>query len=63
VREYYRRITQGSRSVTGQEWNAHIRTVPDTCRKKGRSARQLLQNGIYAYYVQARVCSLLPQAD
>jgi len=57
-----RRITQGSRSLMGREWNARIWTVLDTCRKQGRSAWEFLQNALSAYYFQTPTPSLLPQA-
>jgi transposase len=57
-----RRITQGSRSPMGRQWNARIWTVLDTCRKQGRSAWQFLQNALSAYYFQSSTPSLLPQA-
>ena len=57
-----RRITQGSRSLMGRQWNARIWTVLDTCRKQGRSAWQFLQNALSAYYFQSPIPSLLPQA-
>ena len=56
-----RRITQGSRSLMGRQWNARIWTVLDTCRKQGRSAWQFLQNALSAYYFQSPTPSLLPQ--
>jgi len=57
-----RRITQGSRSLIGRQWNARIWTVLDTCRKQSRSAWQFLQNALSAYYFQTPTPSLLPQA-
>lgn len=57
-----RRITQGSRSLMGRQWNGRIWTVLDTCRKQGRSAWQFLQNALSAYYFQTPTPSLLPQA-
>jgi len=56
-----RRITQGSRSLMGRQWNARIWTVLDTCRKQGRSAWQFLQNALSSYYFQTPTPSLLPQ--
>ena len=56
-----RRITQGSRSLMGRQWNARIWTVLDTCRKQGRSAWQFLQEALSAHYVQTPAPSLLPQ--
>ena len=57
-----RRITQGSRSLMGRQWNGRIWTVLDTCRKQGRSAWEFLQNALSAYYFQTPTPSLLPQA-
>jgi transposase len=57
-----RRITQGSRSPMGRQWNARIRTVLGTCRKQGRSAWQFLQNALSAHYFQTPTPSLLPLA-
>ena len=56
-----RRITQGSRSPMGRQWNARIWTVLGTCRKQGRSAWQFLQDALSAHYVQTPAPSLLPQ--
>ena len=56
-----RRITQGSRSLMGREWNARIWTVLGTCRKQGRSAWQFLENALSAHYFQTPTPSLLPQ--
>ena len=58
-----RRITQGSRSLMGRQWNARIWTVLATCRKQGRSSWQFLQNALSAYYFQTPTPSLLPQAN
>jgi len=55
-----RRITQGSRSEMGREWNARIWTVLDTCRKQSRSAWQFLQDALSAYHFQTQPPSLLP---
>ncbi len=55
-----RRITQGSRSLTGRQWNARIWTVLGTCRKQGRSAWQFLQDALSAHYFHAPAPSLLP---
>ena len=56
-----RRITQGSRSLMGRQWNARIWTVLGTCRKQGRSAWQFLQDALSAHYFQTSAPSLLPQ--
>jgi len=58
-----RKITQGSRSEMGRQWNSRIWTVLDTCRKQGRSSWQFLQNAICAHYFQTSTPSLLPQAN
>jgi len=58
-----RRITQGSRSLMGRQWNARIWTILATCRKQGRSSWQFLQNALSAYYFQSSTPSLLPQAS
>ena len=55
-----RRITQGSRSEMGRNWNARIWTVLSTCRKQGRSAWQFLQDALSAYHFQTQAPSLLP---
>ncbi len=56
-----RRITQGSRSQMGRQWNARIWTVLGTCRKQGRSAWQFLQNALSAHHFHTPAPSLLPQ--
>jgi len=56
-----RRITQGSRSLMGRQWNARIWTVLDTCRKQSRSPWRFLQNALSAHYFQTPTPSLLPQ--
>ena len=58
-----RRITQGSRSLMGRQWNARIWTVLATCKKQGRSSWQFLQNALSAHYFQTSTPSLLPQAN
>ncbi len=55
-----RRITQGSRSEMGRQWNARIWTVLSTCRKQGRSAWRFLQNALSADHFQTQAPSLLP---
>lgn len=57
-----RRITQGSRSAMGRQWNARIWTVLDTCRKQSRSAWNFLQTALSAHYFHTPAPSLLPQA-
>lgn len=55
-----RKITQGSRSQKGREWNERIWTVLDTCRKQHRSAWQFLQDALSAYHFHTPYPSLLP---
>jgi transposase len=55
-----RRITQGSRSLLGRQWNARIWTVLATCRKQGRSAWRFLQEAVSAHYFQTPTPSLIP---
>jgi len=57
-----RRITQGSRSLMGRQWNARIWTVLDSSRKQGRSAWQFLQDALSAHYFQTPTPSLVPLA-
>jgi transposase len=57
-----RRITQGSRSLMGRQWNERIWTVLGTCRKQGRSAWRFLQDALLAFHGQIPAPSLLPQA-
>ena len=57
-----RRITQGSRSLMGRQWNERIWTVLGTCRKQGRSAWRFLQDAVLAFHGQIPAPSLLPQA-
>ena len=58
-----RKITQGSRSLMGREWNARIRTVLAACRKQSRSAWQSSQDVLSAKYSQTPIMpSLLPHA-
>ena len=57
-----RRITQGSRSLMGRQWNERIWTVLGTCRKQGRSAWRFLQDALLAFHGQASAPSLIPQA-
>jgi len=56
-----RRITHGSRSQMGRQWNTRIWSVLGTCRKQGRSAWRFLQNALSAHYFQTPTPSLLPQ--
>lgn len=55
------RLTQGSRSAWGRQWNERIFTVIGTCRKQGRSAWQFLQEAVSAHYFHTPMPSLIPQ--
>lgn len=56
------RLTQGSRSPWGRQWNERIFTVIGTCRKQGRSTWQFLQDALSAHYFHTPMPSLIPQA-
>ena len=55
-----RRITQGSRSLMGRQWNARIWTVLGIPRLRDRSAWQFLQDALSAHYSHTPAPSLLP---
>ena len=57
-----RRITQGTRSLKGRQWNERIWTVLGTCRKQGRSAWRFLQEALLAFHGHGPAPSLIPQA-
>lgn len=57
------RLTQGSRSEWGRQWNERIFTVLGTCRKQGRSAWQFLQEAVSSHYLHTPMPSLIPQTD
>jgi transposase len=56
-----RRITQGSRSLMGRQWNARIWTVLGTCRKQGRSAWRFIQEALNAHHFGGPMPSLVPE--
>lgn len=56
-----RRVTQGSRSLMGRQWNARIWTVLGSCRKQGRSAWHFLHEALNAHHFAAPMPSLVPQ--
>ena len=56
-----RRITQGTRSKTGQRWCERIWTVMATCAQQGRSVFDYLTRAIEAYLHGEKAPSLLPQ--
>lgn len=55
------RLTQGSRSSWGRQWNERVFTVIGTCHKQGRSAWQFLQEAVSAHYFHTPMPSLIPQ--
>lgn len=55
------RLSQGSRSPWGRQWNERIFTVIGSCRKQGRSAWQFLQEAVSAHYFHTPMPSLIPQ--
>jgi len=55
-----RRVTQGSRSMNGRQWNERIWTVLGTCRKQRRSAWRFLHDALLASQGQIPTPSLLP---
>lgn len=57
------RLTQGSRSAWGRQWNERIFTVLGTCRKQGRSAWQFLQQAVTAHYFKTPTPSLVPAGN
>jgi transposase len=57
-----RRITQGTRSKTGQRWCERIWTVIATCTQQGRSVFEYLTRAIEAHFHGEKAPSLLPQS-
>jgi transposase len=55
-----RKVTQGSRGVTGQRWLERIWTVIATCTQTGRSVFAFLQESISAYLAGQPTPTLLP---
>src|ERR1700681_1926227 len=55
-----RKVTQGSRGVTGQRWLERIWTVMATCAQTGRSVFTFLQESLSAYFAGAPAPSLVP---
>ncbi len=56
-----RRVTQGSRSLMGRQWNARIWTVLGTCRKQRRSAWRFIQEALNAHHFSGPIPSLILQ--
>ncbi len=55
-----RRITQGTRSETGQRWCERIWTAIATCTQQGRSVFEYLREAVNAYFHNQPIPSLLP---
>jgi transposase len=57
-----RKVTQGTRSTTGQRWLERIWTVMATCAQTGRSAFDLLHESLSAYFTGQPAPKLLPDS-
>ena len=57
-----RKITQGTRSTTGQRWLERIWTVMATCAQSGRSVFDLLHESLGAYLTGQPAPKLLPDS-
>lgn len=57
-----RKVTQGSRSVTGQHWLERIWTAMATCAQTGRSVFAFLQESLSAYFAGEPAPNLLPDS-
>lgn len=56
-----RKVTQGTRSETGQRWLERIWTVMATCAQTGRSVFTFLHDSLSAYFADQRPPDLLPK--
>jgi transposase len=57
-----RKVTQGTRSETGQRWLERIWTVMATCAQTGRSVFTFLHDSLSAYFADERPPDLLPNS-
>src|SRR5438128_1900592 len=57
-----RKVTQGSRGVTGQRWLERIWTVMATCAQTGRSVFTFLYESINAFFQGATTPKLIPNS-
>ena len=57
-----RRITQGTRSETGNRWCERIWTVIATCTQQGRSVFEYLEAAVTAWFAGTEPPLLLPEA-
>jgi hypothetical protein len=55
-----RKVTQGTRSTTGQRWLERIWTAIATCAQTGRSVFTFLQESLAAYFADQPPPDLLP---
>ena len=58
----HRRMTQGTRGESGQNWFERICTVVVTCEQQGRSALEFIQESVYSLFTGEQSPSLLPPA-
>jgi transposase len=58
-----RKVTQGTRSTTGQRWLERIWTVMATCAQTGRSVFTFLHESLSAYYAKTPPPNLLPDSS
>jgi transposase len=56
-------VTQGTRSVAGNQWCERIWTVVATCAKQGKSVFDYLHKCVVAHFYGAESPSLLPQGN
>lgn len=57
-----RKVTQGSRSLTGQRWLERIWTIMATCAQTGRSVFTFLQESLSTYFAGKPTPGLLPDS-
>jgi transposase len=57
-----RKVTQGTRSTTGQRWLERIWTVMATCTQSGRSVFTFLHESLSAYFAGVPMPNLLPNS-
>jgi transposase len=58
-----RKVTQGTRSETGQRWCERIWSVVASCRQQGRSVWEYLQQAVAAWFAGQEGPSLIPLDD
>lgn len=55
-----RKVTQGSRSLMGRQWNARIWTVLSSCKKQNKSSWQFIIDSMQAFHFNQPYPSLIP---